>query len=321
MKFSSPATITKVLFSAGLIALLLFRMEWPHMATIALHLHPVAWLTALAVLAAQILLLAWRWGMLCDDARVNYPRALTVTLAALLSNLLLITSVSGVLVRIALSVQHGMTWVKATCAAAIDRLMTVAALVLLAALLMPALENLVDPRLFRAATLSLAVFIGIAAMGCVLFFGRRLREFLSRNVRIREVGEYLRDLSASPARAAAIIISSLVAQVAYFIAVFVIARATGAEIGFMQLLTVLPVIALVASLPLSVGGWGIREGAFVYGLGLLGVPMETAFLISVQIGLLGMLSVAVTALPVLAFSNDGRGFIFNPRGAVQGQSK
>ncbi|HEY8191933.1 MAG TPA: lysylphosphatidylglycerol synthase transmembrane domain-containing protein, partial [Alphaproteobacteria bacterium] len=260
---------------------------------------------------------AWRWGLLCDDPRVTYPRALTVTLAALLSNLLLITSVSGVLVRIALSVQHGMAWVKATCAATIDRLMTLAALILLAALLMPALGGMVEPRLFRAAALSLAVFIGIGATGGVLFFGRRLREFLSRNAHMREIIDYVRGLFANPARTAVIIISSLAAQIAYFLAVFVIARATGAEIGFMQLMTVLPVIALVASLPLSFGGWGIREGAFVYGLGLLGVPMETAFLISVQIGLLSMLSVAVTALPVLALSGDGRGFIFNPHRALQ----
>ena len=62
-------------------------------------------------------------------------------------------------------------------------------------------------------------------------------------------------------------------------------------------------MTLVASLPISIGGWGVREGAFIYGLGLLGVPMEAAFLISVQIGIMGMLTVMLIGMPVVISSD------------------
>jgi len=301
---------------AGLAALLLFRMDWPRVADMVMHLHPLSWLAALSVMAAQIFILAWRWKILCCDHAMTFPRSLNATLAALLSNLLLITSVSGVFVRIGLSVQHGISWVKASCAAIVDRLMTLFALVLLAAVLMPGLGQFVDPQLYRTAAITLSVFVGIVVVLIPLFFGQKLQSFLSGNDKIAAVNDYIRVFLTNPSQILSTVVASLIAQILYFVSVFIIARATGAEITFPQLLTVLPVIALVASLPLSVGGWGIREGAFIYGLGLLGVPMEVAFLISVQIGLLSMLAVVVTAIPTLSLSAAGRSFLFKRRRLV-----
>lgn len=315
--YISPTTLAKILITAGIAVLLLFRMDWGHVGEMTSHLQVAAWTGALGVMAVQIFLLAWRWESLCDDGEMTYPRALNVTLAALLSNLLLITSISGVFVRVALSVQYGMGWVKAGCAAIADRLMTMFALVILAALLMPGLSQFIPPHLYKSIALSLAVFIGTCGILVPLFFAEKLQALLARHNKAKEIRDYIRDLLVNPAQAACVVILSLVAQAAYFIAVYIIARATGADISFSQLMSVLPVIALVASLPLSFGGWGIREGAFIYGLGLLGVSMETAFLISVQIGLLSMLAVAATALPVLALSRTGRAFVFNPRAAFQ----
>lgn len=58
----------------------------------------------------------------------------------------------------------------------------------------------------------------------------------------------------------------------------------------LELVAILPVLALIASLPISFGGWGIREGAFIYGLGLIGFSPEHAFLLSVQVGLVGLIA-------------------------------
>lgn len=316
-KFLSPSTLTKALVTIGLAALLLLRMDWSSVAGMAAHLHASAWIGALAIMAIQILLLAGRWTSLCDDTSITYPRALTVTLAALLSNFLLITSISGVFVRIGFSVQYGVAWIKASCAAITDRLMTLFALVILAAFLIPNLDRFIDPQLHKTVILTLAVFIGLSGLLIPVFFGKKLQTLLSHNDKIKAVNDYIRALLTNPMQVLHIVGLSLAAQIVYFVAVFIITKSTGANISFAQLLTVLPVITLVASLPLSLGGWGVREGAFIYGLGLLGVPMETAFLVSVQIGLLSMLSVALTALPVLALSTEGRTLMLRRTVSVQ----
>lgn len=55
----------------------------------------------------------------------------------------------------------------------------------------------------------------------------------------------------------------------------------GPEIPFSALLTVMPIILTLCSLPISVGGTGVREGLFVVLLGpLCGVPQPEAIMLS-----------------------------------------
>jgi hypothetical protein len=58
-------------------------------------------------------------------------------------------------------------------------------------------------------------------------------------------------------------------------------RAIGSSVPVRDLLFAAPImIAATVGFPLSVGGEGIREGAFVYLLGRVGVASQTAFLFS-----------------------------------------
>ena len=75
------------------------------------------------------------------------------------------------------------------------------------------------------------------------------------------------------------------------------------SIPFFDYLALLPLISMVSSLPIGFGGWGIREGAFVVGLKFIGVSMESAFLISVQVGILSILGTLLIALPLI-FTGD-----------------
>ena len=45
------------------------------------------------------------------------------------------------------------------------------------------------------------------------------------------------------------------------------------------------VVLLVLALPISIGGWGTRELAMVYMLGLFAVPPDLAAAVSIQFGL------------------------------------
>ena len=47
-------------------------------------------------------------------------------------------------------------------------------------------------------------------------------------------------------------------------------------------------VTLFATLPISIGGWGVREAAMVTFFGLVGVPPSAAVIVSIQLGLLGV---------------------------------
>ena len=76
-------------------------------------------------------------------------------------------------------------------------------------------------------------------------------------------------------------------------AVIAYARALGVAVGPLDALVVVPLTIFAAALPVSLNGWGVREGVMVAGLALYGVSAAEALLLSLMIGL----SVTLTALP------------------------
>ncbi|RJR41812.1 MAG: UPF0104 family protein [Desulfobacteraceae bacterium] len=73
-------------------------------------------------------------------------------------------------------------------------------------------------------------------------------------------------------------------------------RAINVNVSYSWLIFVFCVASLGQLLPLSVGGFGIREGIFVFFLSGCGVPKESAFALSVLLGILGMISYLVPGL-------------------------
>lgn len=70
--------------------------------------------------------------------------------------------------------------------------------------------------------------------------------------------------------------------------VLVAARSLGIGVGFAALAVVVPLVLFASLLPISIGGLGVREGAFVSLLALYGVPGEAALALSVLIAVMGI---------------------------------
>ena len=78
-----------------------------------------------------------------------------------------------------------------------------------------------------------------------------------------------------------------------FAAVAVLAAGMNIEISPLFFVTAMPVVAFMASLPITIGGWGVREGMMVAGLSLFGVKAESALALSVSYGFAGILMTCV----------------------------
>jgi Uncharacterised protein family (UPF0104). len=68
------------------------------------------------------------------------------------------------------------------------------------------------------------------------------------------------------------------------------ARATGTALGFAATLTLVPVILFSMVLPLSLGGWGLREGSAAALFPLAGASSEAGLAASVAFGLAFLVS-------------------------------
>ncbi|MBM4137451.1 MAG: flippase-like domain-containing protein, partial [Nitrospira sp.] len=75
---------------------------------------------------------------------------------------------------------------------------------------------------------------------------------------------------------------SIIIQILGISAVYILALGLGQHIPFLACLIFLPIIILFTMLPISISGLGIREGAFVFFFGIIGVKPEVATAISLS---------------------------------------
>lgn len=81
----------------------------------------------------------------------------------------------------------------------------------------------------------------------------------------------------------------------------------GPSLTWQQLIACGAIVSFAASIPLSVGGWGIREVASVFVLGQLGVDAADAMAASVMVGVCSTLAVFLTSPLSLALKSDSGG--------------
>lgn len=291
----------KIALSAGIVVLLAMRMNLSEFGKIIGEIHIWSWGAALALIFLQILFLSYRWSLLLNvnSKKVEYTDSLRIVLVSFLANYLFITSIGGVVVRISMAMQEGVSLVKALAATALDRLLTMVALLVLSVVFLPILWTLVEGDIFNSMLAVIATFLGALAVFPFLFFRNIRKNLIFSNRKIAICFKYLSRIARDQNLIAGLTVSSLLGQLCYFSAVYVLIVSSGENFSFSSLMAILPMITLAASLPVGYGGWGIREGAFVYGLGLIHLPIETAFLVSVQIGIISMAAAIIAGIPAL----------------------
>ncbi len=300
----SNALYLKILISIGLLAIIAVQINWGEMSPSFADISVWVLGCAFVMLAIQTLILGIRWYLIVNTGRnrMNYRTALQITFAALIANFIFLTSISGLAVRVILTVRQKISLLFALGASLIDRLMTILALLILAALFMPLAKVHMGAELSVMIASLLGLFT-LLLVGLFAFSKTKHGSFLQSSRKVACTIKHMQSIFVKPRLFASIVTVSLIAQLFYFGAVYILMQHAGIEVEFVQLLTVLPMIAIVASLPIGIGGWGVREGAFVYGLGLLGVGIEDAFIVSIQIGLLGLLSALLVGLPTWFIQN------------------
>lgn len=294
----------KIVILVGLCSLIYQRLDWGLVQTYAYQINYGAWVAATLLFLAQFFLLSWRWMILINIGRhrMNYPLSVQVTLASNIANLLLIPTIAGMAVRIAVAVQLGATLFKAIFATFLDRILTLTALSIFCAIFLPSFAHFTDAKYYREVAifvgLSLLVVFVILPVFSISILPRIPKKFISKS-NVRSGARYLTLLFNNNAVMIKLLSISLMAQLCFFYAVYIIATATGIELSFLQIMLVLPITSIVSSIPLSFGGWGVRESAFIYAFGFLGISAEAAFSTSVQVGILGLVAVIIAGIPAL----------------------
>lgn len=252
---------------------------------------------ALAVLLFQLWVAALRWYLI--GTRVGVDLSLRLfwrhLLVAQCFSQALPSSVGGDVIRLWLVQRSGIALRPAFVSVALDRVLGLLSLVLVAviALLLPSAAKFDGSARVAIWTLAAGALGGlfavlVAARLPATWFGA------SRVMRIaHETARGMRAVCVQPRTCLGVIASSLSVHLLSIAGIWLLARALGIGVDAPTLAATVPVALLAASVPVSIGGWGVREGVLVHLLAEQGIAPDAGLALSLSFGMV----LALASLP------------------------
>ncbi|MGE5180335.1 MAG: lysylphosphatidylglycerol synthase transmembrane domain-containing protein [Bacteroidota bacterium] len=245
---------------------------------------------------------SWLWGRLlrAQGVRIPYPKAAAYYFVGLFFNNFLPSNVGGDIARISDASKYSDRVSPVFSATLMDRLIGVVAIGFLALV-----ASLMAPRLpFPAIYILLLVIFTTALAAFLSIFSRRVLTAFEWPLRAvgahgaaDAVGRLLDDMHGFRHQAGALVsvfVASMTVQVSRILVHYVVGLSLGVRIAAGYYFVFVPVLATLVSLPISLNGLGIREGAAVVLFHMAGLTREQSFtipfltyVISVVISLLG----------------------------------
>ena len=280
----------KAAVSIGLLTLLLSRVDVARLWTVARQASP-AWLaTALLLYFAMVLASAVRWGVLlrAQHVRLSYAFLTQSFLVATFFNNFLPSNIGGDVVRITDTAKAAGSKTLATTVVLIDRGMGLLGLALMAATGASLMQRMavgpVGPGMLWTG-FGVGAMIATPALlmpETVMRLLQPLRVFHQEwvDARIEKLTYTLTRFKETPAALAGCFVGAVLVQgilVGFYVA---IARSMHIPIGFAELAVIVPVSFIVQMVPLSLNGFGVREATFGFYFTRLGLPLDSALLVS-----------------------------------------
>ena len=288
----------RVLVTAGLLVLVATRVDW---SAAGERLADGEWgwfAAAVGLLVAALVVGAERWHFLLHAAGIDSPRLQTLRAYAIgvFSNNFLPTGFGGDAARAWIVGRSRAAMTRAATSVVVDRLTSICCLVLVAwgaTALAPA--SVPEELLVLLAVASGA---GLVAAG-VLFLGVRSGHGIARRLpaRVQRIARETRGTLVAYARdrwlIGAALLLGVIFQLLMVTAAWFLAKAIEIDVSFAVIAVVTPLVLLITLLPISVAGFGLREGSYAVLLAEAGVSTTAATLLS----LLTVAALAASSLP------------------------
>ncbi|MBX4956699.1 flippase-like domain-containing protein [Rhizobium lentis] len=300
--------VLKVAVALGLVIWIARRVDFAE-GWAAVRSLPVTTISvSIALLLLQALLSAWRWCLLTDmiGQRLKMIGAMKLFMESLFYNQALPSPIPGDAARIFGAINYGLTIKEATLGVVMDRILTLfglAVVALIGLIIMRAFYGHAFPIPYLAELTALGV-AGTVASAVVFSWRRRLF--------IRFLPEKLHALSDALAtflshrRTMGIFLLTLVIHGVSVVTLEILVRGLGLPLDWGQAAAAFPPVLLIAMVPISVGGWGLREGGMIISLAVFGIGTTDAATLSVVFGLLQLVVGLAGGVFVLSRPHSGK---------------
>jgi uncharacterized protein (TIRG00374 family) len=243
---------------------------------------------ALLVLGLQNVLASQRWQRIAKqcNSQLSPGRAVLYTFIGAFFSQALPSTIGGDAARIWFLARDTRSWKSAIFSVLVDRIAGLIWLGIFVLICLPWSLALIQNPFGRAALILLAIAGAAAPIG--LFASSLMGHTSSARWK---VVRYVTDVSAlawtvltSARIGIAISAVSIAIHLMTVLVLWFCAQAVGSPFTLLQSLLLIPPVILVAAIPISVAGWGVRESAMVAAFAYTGLPESDGLLVSIVFG-------------------------------------
>jgi glycosyltransferase 2 family protein len=282
--------LVRLILSVVLLVLLFSRIEVDHFLSDLRHVNIAYFAIGLAIFWSYLVLWAYRWQLFLYGAgeTIKLGEIFQTLLIGFFFSMFLPTVVgtdAGRMYELSRE-RENKTGVVSTVL--LDRVVGLISTVIMASLALfiggyRYIDNLIIPVVIVGSLLLLVV-------GWVLFFNRSFMHRFDWVIRlsiinrfqhsIRSLYQALYLLQQQPRLLITTLLVSFVMQTMEIMSVVLLAVALGLKINVIHFFIFMPIIWILITIPISIGGLGVREGAFVFFLGQVGIGSSHAITVS-----------------------------------------
>ena len=279
---------TKIALSLGLVWYAFSKVDVGGAMELLRNISAYAIVVVLVLMFVQMLIAALRLRELLTmlGARCDMIDAVDVVMIGAFFSQTMISFIGGDAMRIWRIVRSSTSVGVATRSILFDRTAGFVGLIILALLGLPFLLQMIKQPELRISLL--IVMAGFVA-GFLFFLSlRHMPAVFKRWQVFNLVADFAEEavaLSRNKKGLIALLGLSLSIHIMNVVILYVIALFLSIEITFLNALILLPPVLFMSMLPISVAGWGIREGAMVVALNMVNVPAHQSLALSICFGL------------------------------------
>ena len=279
--------LLKIILSVALLWVLVRRTKFDFAELIHADVRYLS--AALFLLFLQPILAGFRWRIIMQalGAKLAPLRAVAIVFISNFLSLFLPASVGGDLVRIWYLKRNRVPTVVVMKSIFMDRLIALFTIFLMIVVSLPFAHYVISDVIVLAALRSIGI-MGVVSIAFLFVAGRILERWKDHRwlqILMWPSAVTRQTLMAGSATWRMLAIS-VVIHIMPCLATGLIAHAYGADISIAALFILVPPVILAFALPISLGGWGVREAAMVAALSSIGISGQTAFLVSLMLGIL-----------------------------------
>ncbi|SDS22877.1 lysylphosphatidylglycerol synthase transmembrane domain-containing protein [Bradyrhizobium canariense] len=298
----------KLLLSIGVLLYIARGLDLHELRIHLLAVDPAMFAVALALVLIQTFVLNGRWVLIMRSlgVSIDWMAGWRILMISLWFNQVLPSSAGGDVVRIWLLRRRGVQWPQAVKGVMADRFTALLGLVALMVVGLPFLWSRVDNL---SAILAIGGLTAAGVIGTIVLL--TLDRWPARVIALRPIasfvqfGTLVRFLLLKFQRREILFGSAIVIHLMTAAASYVLAVGLQAQISILDVFILIPPVILLTAVPISISGWGVREGAMVACLALAGVPSDKALSISLLLGAISVIIGVIGGIIWLASPERG----------------